>query len=363
MTHERSTEPAGAGVLPPLDERAVERIERGVFAAVALDRARARRRRQMWGGLAIAASLVVVAAVVSPALIDSLGGSTSSGASAPIEQQAESESAGSASGTASDEAADSGTADDATEREVAVTAELSIEVASTGEAAERVREIAAAHDGWIERLSVGTSGESDPTASEGMPGDRTEPSVTGIEPYPSPGPDEATLRVPADRLDAALADLGTLGEVQRTLVTRDDVTAHAVDLRARVSAAETSIARLTELMGEAASVADLLEVETQLAARQAELESARSELEAVEGRVAMSTVIVRFLTEPAPAEVEPSSPFLDGLLSGWNTLMAALGGMVAALGFLLPWLAPLGLIVLIVWAIRRRRTRTRQSAS
>ncbi|GAB2523073.1 hypothetical protein GCM10027064_20700 [Microbacterium petrolearium] len=366
--------------LPEMGEEAIARVEDAVFEAIAAERRlearRARRRRRSWSGVAIAASLVVVAAVVSPAILNqvrstSMGESDASwvaepgvadgpwptlpgveapgaGVSAESSGGAASEDAGSEEAASGDAAAgasaSAGSGSDGAleeDREVAVTAEVSVEVASPADAAEALSALAAEHGGYVQHLAVSAA----PEASS------DDASTSTIAPSSS---DAATLRVPSDSLDAAIADLGGLGEVLRTSIAREDVTGQAVDLRARVAAAEASIARLTELMAEAGSVADLLEVENQLSQRQSELEAYESELEHVEGRVAMSTLQVWLVRQDTPAPVEPGSPFLDGMLTGWNALVAALGGLVAVVGFALPWLVPIAAVVLLVWLIRRR---------
>lgn len=364
--------------LPEMGEEAIARVEDAVFEAIAAERRlearRARRRRRSWSGVAIAASLVVIAAVVSPAILNQVRSTSMSESDASwiepgdvalptlpaVEAPGSGVWGGSSGGAASEEDAgpEGATSGDATaggsssggsgsdgaleeDREVAVTAEVAVEVASPAAAAEALSALAAEHGGYVQHLAVSAA----PEASS------DDASTSTIAPSSS---DAATLRVPSDSLDAAIADLGGLGEVLRTSIAREDVTGQAVDLRARVAAAEASIARLTELMAEAGSVADLLEVENQLSQRQSELEAYESELEHVEGRVAMSTLQVWLVRQDTPAPVEPGSPFLDGMLTGWNALVAALGGLVAVVGFALPWLVPIAAVVLLVWLIRRR---------
>lgn len=292
------------------------------------------RRRRAWVVSLVAILAFVVLLITSPAIVSLVGDSrgVSGGSSAPDVGVGTDATAGSApeDSAASDEAAPA--------REVAVTADLRIEVPSPTEAADRIGEIARAHDGYVERLSISGVTATDDAAIE-----------------PAWASDSATLRVPSDRLDAVIADLAGLGELVARTITREDVTATAVDLRARISSAEASIARLQELMAQAGSVGDLLEVEAQLAQRQSELEAYQSELEYIEGQVDMSTVNVALVRENAPNPVEPTSPFLDGLLGGWNALVASFGALITVVGFALPWLLPVALVWAIVALIRRRR--------
>jgi hypothetical protein len=129
-----------------------------------------------------------------------------------------------------------------------------------------------------------------------------------------------------------------------------------VDLRARVDAARASVKRLTELMSKSGSVADLIAAESALSERQAQLESYEQQLKSLDEQVAMSSIRVQ-LTERTTATAADPAGFGDGLLAGWNGLMVSLNALVVAFGFLLPWLVPIGVILLVIWLIRRRRRR------
>jgi glycine cleavage system regulatory protein len=164
-----------------------------------------------------------------------------------------------------------------------------------------------------------------------------------------------TIRVPADNLDALLESIGALGEVSRTSIDSQDVTVQVIDIEARISALEDSIARLRELQGQAASVADLVAVESELAARQSELESLTAQRDYLARQVEMSTVYVSLDQRDVGPGVSPD--FLGGLENGWNAMIALTAGLITAAGFLLPFLAVAGVItaiVLIIVVISRR---------
>jgi len=98
-----------------------------------------------------------------------------------------------------------------------------------------------------------------------------------------------TVRVPASNLDALLASIETLGEVTSSSVDAQDVAVEVIDLEARITTLEESIDRLRDLQGRAASVADLVTVESELSARQAELESLTARRDYLLRQVEMST--------------------------------------------------------------------------
>ena len=168
---------------------------------------------------------------------------------------------------------------------------------------------------------------------------------------------------PADRLADARESLAALGTVTGSSIDRRDVTTQAIDLRARVDAAQASVDRLTELIAQAGSLADLLAAESALAERQATLESYQQQLESLDGQIEMSALSVSVLPRSVAVAADPAG-FGDGLAAGWNGLIAALNGIVVAIGFLIPWLVVLGVAALIVWGVVRvvRARRPRPSA-
>ena len=168
---------------------------------------------------------------------------------------------------------------------------------------------------------------------------------------------DLVVRVPADELTGLLADLEDIGDVENVSVSRSDVTTTAVDLDARISALQTSVARLQALLDGAADTEALLRAEDALSERQAELESLQSQRALLADQVELSTLSVHL--EPVGV-APPGGPdgFVDGLGTGWRALVSALGAAVVVLGVLLPWLVVGGLVTAAVLvSVRRARRR------
>lgn len=351
--------------LPELADDRVDELEAALFAAIAderdsyalrhadEDRRRRARRGRWWIGGAAAAAVVVVAAVIGPQLVGGFpgigAGSTADEAGAPEVWTGEGDGAlsGGDAGAATEEGAPT---DTDLAREIIATASASVRVEDAAAAARRIGENAEAAGGYVETLSL---------AGEG----RTAPDVArdGGDIWPSPSSGSwITVRVPADELTAQTRGLAEVGDVLASQLERRDVTTEAVDLRARIGALEASVTRLTALMAEATSTADLLAAESALAQRQSELESYQQQLAAVEDQVGMSTLTVT-LSEPQEVVKADPAGFGDGLAAGWSGLVATVNGIVIGLGFLLPWLGVLGVIGLVIWAVRSARRRRRTS--
>lgn len=349
--------------LPEFDEARLDAVEAGVFAGIARERS-ARRRRRMWTGVGAAAAVVVIALAIVPAagLLSSVSGTSGSAALAPeavkpIPAPAagapdSSTSGGKAtSGAANSAAGSSGSTGSSAQRDVVTTASATVRVDDVRASVTRIGAAAKAQGGYVEGMSIGQAGATAlPSTGDGVQTTEPAPPVSGAW---------ITVRVPAGTLDDVVTSLAGIGQVEASSINRQDVTDQTIDLQARVAASEASVARLTELMGKAGSVADLLAAESALADRQATLESERQQLKALDDQVAMSTLTVTVLPRAAAAAANPTG-FGSGFVAGWNALVATFNGVVVGVAFLLPWIAVAAVVGLIVWgvlALRRRRAR------
>lgn len=166
-----------------------------------------------------------------------------------------------------------------------------------------------------------------------------------------------TARVPASSLDDFIAAVSEIGVVESSSRQASDVTQQSVDLDARIAALTASVTRLKELLAQAATVADLVAVETELANRQAELDSLVSQRTYLDGQVAMSTVTISLLPTVAIGGWQAPG-FLAGLQNGISALVASVGVAITAAGFVLPFIAIAALIAIpVIWLLIRRSRR------
>lgn len=167
------------------------------------------------------------------------------------------------------------------------------------------------------------------------------------------------VRVPSDSLTEAIAQLGDVGTIRDESTNARDVTMQHVDLTARVDSLTTSITRLEALLEETTSVSELIEVETALADRQADLESLTAQLDSLTDAVQYATlgVEVQLNTSPVPSG---ETSFMDALVAGFWSIISALNGLMIMTGYALPWLGLAGVIMLVILAIVKVR-KTRKS--
>lgn len=253
-------------------------------------------------------------------------------------------------------------------RELVITGSLYVTVEDPLEAADEAARIVERAGGRVDgRRESAPRGGSDGSGGDGSSGAEYAPEYSyddyggGYYSFDSDGGAVLELRIPSARLTETLDDLEALGEREELVLSSDDVTFERRDLTARISALESSVTRLLALQDAAADLNDLIALESAISDRQAQLESLQAQERYYEDQVSLSTITLTLGSEDIAPVDEPDS-FWTGLTTGWDALLAFLGGALVVVGVLLPWLLVLGLLALVAWAVVRR-ARARRVAS
>ena len=217
----------------------------------------------------------------------------------------------------------------ATERKVVRTAQLSIEVDDIYAAAKRAGDVSARFGGYV--------------ADE-----QTDDRSASID-----------LKVDSKDLDAALNALTELGsKVTSRGQQAEDVTEQYVDLQARIATQRASVERVRGLLANATAINEIVQIESELTTRQANLESLERRMAALSGQTELASVSVRMFrpgNAPAAAE-EDERGFLAGLGAGWRGFVASTEVVLTVLGAVLPFLLALAIpLAIVAWVLRRRR--------
>jgi len=167
------------------------------------------------------------------------------------------------------------------------------------------------------------------------------------------------LQVPAARFDATIDALATLGVVRERSIQTEDVTAAVADVDSRVESARAALDRVRALLTRANSLGTVIRLESVLSNRQADLESLVAQQRALAGQTQLATIQLELRTpmptEPAPAEEDELSGFVDGLSEGWDALVVVVVTTVTTIGVLLPFALLLALLAAPALVWRRRR--------
>jgi hypothetical protein len=117
------------------------------------------------------------------------------------------------------------------------------------------------------------------------------------------------IRVPAARLNGAIDELETLGEITEKQVVGSDVTEEWTDLQMRLKSAETGIVRLRELLAKAGKVEDMLKIEAQLQRLTETVERIKGRLRYLDEAITYSTITVKLNAPVSRRKLTVQVPF------------------------------------------------------
>lgn len=163
-----------------------------------------------------------------------------------------------------------------------------------------------------------------------------------------------TMRVPAAKLEAALADLRRLGTLVRMNRSGYDVSGQLADFDARLRNLRAQEAQLLELLKQAKRVGDVLEIRGRLDGTRQEIEALDGQRAGVKQDVDLSTVQFT-LREPSKGSSSNNdeSKVERAFEQSGDAFTTTLAGFVLTVGYL----GPFALLVLAIWAMLRFRRR------
>lgn len=175
---------------------------------------------------------------------------------------------------------------------------------------------------------------------------------------------QASLRIPAPQLMAALSELKALGRVENETQNGEEVTQQHADLFARLKNSRETEQRLQDVLRtRTGKVKDVLEVEEEIARVRGEIEHMEAEQKTLEHRVEFATIDLRLAEEykaqlntPAPSVLmQLRNAVVNGFRNAFESLLALILFLVESGPSLLLWLSLLGIPVWRLWK-RYRRT-------
>jgi hypothetical protein len=224
------------------------------------------------------------------------------------------------------------------------------DVVYTGSVSVRVTDIRRATD-RVEALALGVNGIV-----------FAEQSSTNPQ-HPRYGDATLTIRVPPTAFGPTLDAVGRLGKELDRQRSAEDVTTQVTDTASRLRTQQRSVDRVRVLLSRAKTIGEVVQVESELSRREADLESLEAQLKKLDDLTSLATVEVH-LTSPQPAAVVKPKPkddsnlgFLSGLSDGWDAFVAIVLVALTVVGALVPFVLAAGLVgvpLLLVWRSRRR---------
>jgi hypothetical protein len=214
-------------------------------------------------------------------------------------------------------------------QEVVRTARLRVRAGDVEDASAKAKQMAEAAGGYVEQ----ESSSSEPPRSE------------------------ITLKVPTARYSDVLNRLGTqLGTRLSLSQEAEDVTGEVADVDARVRSAKAALESFRKLLGRAKSVGEVIQVEQEIAEREADLEAMQARLNSLKHRTQYATVTLTLVTKAnAPKKDDDErGGFVGGLQNGWDAFTAFVTGLAVVVGWLLPFLLAAAVVGVPLFLLRHR---------
>src|SRR5690606_32101401 len=164
------------------------------------------------------------------------------------------------------------------------------------------------------------------------------------------------IRIPADNFDKLIEEI-TIGvsSFDRKEIYIQDVTEEFLDIEARLKTKKELENRYREILKQANSVSEILEVERQLGDLRAEIESFEGRLKYLNNQVSYSTLHVR-VYERLSGQTEFGRKFKNGFNNGWVNLILFFVLLVNIWPFIIIIIG----VVFIIKIFRRKRKRLRK---
>lgn len=159
------------------------------------------------------------------------------------------------------------------------------------------------------------------------------------------------IRVPAESFERALTDIESLGDVNREVVSGEDVSQEFVDLQARLRNAEAQEKVLLKLMRRSRSVQDTIDVQRELQTVQLLAEQLNGRLRYLEDQTSFSTIKLELHEEGAPA-VASKGVLEQAWENARATFFTVVSAVILGAGFALPLIILLAIVLLIARLVR-----------
>ncbi|MGW1995469.1 DUF4349 domain-containing protein [Embleya sp. NPDC001921] len=222
------------------------------------------------------------------------------------------------------------------QRKVVLTGDLRVRVPDLDRATAEAQAVARARGGLV--TDERTTRSSDRDAS------RTDTATTTL-----------TLKVPPAEFDRALDELSRIGKVLNRQRTAKDVTDEVVDVNSRIESQRRSVERTRQLMDRAATIADIVTLESELTRREADLESLLKRQQALTAQTDLSTITITIGSDPKQAAAEPEDDdgFTGAIGDAWSAGWHGLAGTGRVIAIVLAAVFPFALILVAVWLLDR----------
>ena len=173
-----------------------------------------------------------------------------------------------------------------------------------------------------------------------------------------------TVRVPAEKFQTFLTQVGELCHVTWQSSSCEDVSEYYYDTAGRLKTQQTKLERLQELLARAEDMEDIITIESAISDTEQQIDFLSGELRYYDSQVDYSTVRLDLEEVYRLSDTEePASGFGarlgTALTSGWKGFISGMQGLLIALAYGWVWLALLAAVIAAVACVLRKRRKAR----
>lgn len=166
------------------------------------------------------------------------------------------------------------------------------------------------------------------------------------------------IRVPKDKLDIFLSDVGDIGKITNKNISGEDVSSTYFDKESRLKVLKAQEERYIELVAQAKDVKEILEIETYLTDVRTEIESITGYLTKIDSLIDYSTVTI-YIQEVDEESIEEPDSFGGKIIKtfkGSSESLQTLGSvMILSLIAVSPYALILAILCFVVYKIYKKR--------
>lgn len=168
-----------------------------------------------------------------------------------------------------------------------------------------------------------------------------------------------TARIPSEKSESFIKDVQGEAQVESINRSSDDITAQFIDTKSRVDVLTIQLNRLKDILVTRDKLADVLELEREIARITLEIEQLTTNLRQWDNLVAYATVSIQLrevtaMTAPRPVPTDLGSRIQEGFYTSITGVGNFLSDLTVFLISALPVLVLLAIIGLAVWLIVKR---------
>ena len=157
------------------------------------------------------------------------------------------------------------------------------------------------------------------------------------------------VRVPGANFDGFIARVEALAkQIDDKNFNVDDVTEEYIDRQSRLVAKKEIESRFREIVKQAKTIEEILDVERQIGIVRGEVEQIQGKMKYISSKVSFSTVTLTYYENSPVAVPGIASKFADSFLIGWDAFVAFLVAITRTWPFLL-------ILALAAWLVMRRK--------